>query len=49
MIGLSAWRYNPVRRQIEAGNFCFLIWIMAAVVALFGLLRPSPPSGTFAA
>ncbi|MFS8866573.1 DUF202 domain-containing protein [Synechococcus sp. OH30] len=41
MIGLSAWRYNQVMRQIEAGDFRpsrFLIWIMAAVVALFGLL-----------
>ncbi len=56
MIGLSAWRYNQVMRQIEAGNFRpsrFLIWIMAAVVALFGLLslplmlrrpRPQEPS-----
>jgi putative membrane protein len=43
-------------RQIEAGNFRpsrFLVWIMAAVVALFGLLslplmlrrpRPQEPS-----
>ncbi len=56
MIGLSAWRYNRVMRQIEAGDFRpsrFLIWIMAAVVALFGLLslplmlrrpRPQEPS-----
>ncbi|MFS8885008.1 hypothetical protein [Synechococcus sp. H70.2] len=56
MIGLSAWRYNQVMRQIEAGDFRpsrFLIWIMAALVALFGLLslplplrrpRPQEPS-----
>jgi len=56
MIGLSAWRYNQVMRQIEEGNFRpsrFLVWIMAAVVALFGLLslplmlrrpRPQEPS-----
>ena len=46
MIGLSAWRYNQVMRQIEAGDFRpsrFLIWIMAAVVALFGLLRRPRP------
>ncbi|MGY2715742.1 YidH family protein [Thermostichus sp. MS-CIW-15] len=55
-IGLSTWRYNQVMRQIEAGNFPpsrFLVWIMAAVVALFGLLslplmlrrpRPQEPS-----
>ncbi|MFS8815401.1 DUF202 domain-containing protein [Synechococcus sp. R60.4] len=55
-IGLSTWRYNQVMRQIEAGNFRpsrFLVWIMAAVVALFGLLslplmlrrpRPQEPS-----
>jgi len=41
MIGLSAWRYNQVLRQIEQGNFRpsrLVIWIMAGVVALFGLL-----------
>lgn len=41
MIGLSAWRYNQVLQQIEQGNFRpsrLVIWMMAGVVALFGLL-----------
>ncbi len=41
MIGLSAWRYSQVLRQIEQGNFRpsrLVIWMMAGAVALFGLL-----------
>ncbi|MCJ2542618.1 YidH family protein [Thermostichus vulcanus] len=41
MIGLSAWRYNQVLQQIEQGDFRpsrLVIWMMAGVVALFGLL-----------
>ncbi|MEN9223083.1 MAG: DUF202 domain-containing protein [Thermostichus sp. BF3_bins_97] len=41
MIGLSAWRYQQVLRQIEEGNFRpsrWLIGLMAGVVALFGIL-----------
>ncbi|GAB4218357.1 MAG: hypothetical protein OHK0012_26940 [Synechococcales cyanobacterium] len=41
MIGLSAWRYNQVLRQIEENTYRpspILVWFLAVVVALFGLL-----------
>ncbi|MGF1574348.1 MAG: YidH family protein [Cyanophyceae cyanobacterium] len=41
LIGLSAWRYEQVLKQIEESNYQpnrLLVWFMAAMVTLFGLL-----------
>ncbi|MEN9205157.1 MAG: DUF202 domain-containing protein [Thermostichales cyanobacterium BF4_bins_65] len=53
IIALATWRYNQVLEQIETASYRpsrVLIWIVAAMVSLFGLLslplvlRRDPPS-----
>lgn len=41
LMGLSAWRYNQVLKQIDESNYQpsrLVVWFMAATVMLFGLL-----------